>query len=466
MHMLKSIFLRFNLFPIIFFVVLEVFLFGQNIISQTIVSAFVYFVLIVLTLNNVHLAIAYYISFSLLSFGTWSYIVDDLAPGNFWGLRIFDVSVNFIFSIFILFILILKLKNFKRNQFPIEINFFFIFFIFSFFVGILNTSFKINYYDNFLKDLIVYTPIFILSFLVFSINDDLSIKIFKYCIISTFIGMLLSLIFGIFFEYGSDFKFILLNSFGFIILVIIPFCKKQFPTYQFYILLIIAAILAISGNFFTGGKFIIILFFGFFWYLLIFKRKIFLTSFLLLFLIFIFSFWELITIFLMNLFEDNFIIQYKLSQVISIIDILDIETLSKTPTSIGNIFAESSTIFHYYILHPFKFITGLGFGGGIPDLYGYLSPLAKPGLGYSEIDASRDNFFRMHLPIFEFVLKFGIFGFFGFIFIAIKSFKNNNIFSFFFFLVFFTVFTNNKEMILLAFLFLRLSNNKSTMVTQ
>ena len=111
-------------------------------------------------------------------------------------------------------------------------------------------------------------------------------------------------------------------------------------------------------------------------------------------------------------------------------------------------------------------VTGLGFGGGVPDLYGYLAPLAKPGMAYAEINAARDNFFRMHLPLFEFFLKSGLLGGIIFFYLSIKNFKNNNIFSFFFFLIFFTVFSNNKEMIMLAFFFLRLSIIKKVSTNQ
>jgi hypothetical protein len=136
--------------------------------------------------------------------------------------------------------------------------------------------------------------------------------------------------------------------------------------------------------------------------------------------------------------------------------------LSSTPTSVGNIIAEAQNITQYFFNVPIISFTGLGFGGGAPDLFGNLTPMAKPGMGYAEIDAVRNNFFRMHLPIFEFFLKIGIFGGAVYIYISMKKFLEKNIFSFYFFLVFFTVFTNNKEMILMGLFFLNLSLSENS----
>ena len=71
----------------------------------------------------------------------------------------------------------------------------------------------------------------------------------------------------------------------------------------------------------------------------------------------------------------------------------------------------------------------------MPDIYGYLTHLANPGMGYAEIGAIRDVFIGC-IPVFEFFLKFGFIGGIGFLYFSLKNFKNKNIFSFFFFLIF------------------------------
>jgi hypothetical protein len=175
-----------------------------------------------------------------------------------------------------------------------------------------------------------------------------------------------------------------------------------------------------------------------------------------------FIYWVELTDFLLNLLSDNILVQYKLSQVIAIAEISDFELLSASPTSIGNIVAELGTIFQYFSMSPIEATTGLGFGGGVPDVFGHLSPMAIPGMGYAEVDAVRNNFFRMHLPLFEFFLKLGIFGGLLYLYFGLKHFFKRSIFSLYFFLVFFTVFTNNKEMILLAIFFLHLTGEENS----
>lgn len=448
---------KFNIVPLILFVILEVLLYGNQILPQSVVAIFEYFFLLILAFVNIRLAIAYFICFTLLSFGSWSYVVNEINPSNFWGFRFFGVSLNLIFSFSLIFILLIKPSHIPKLKFPNEIFYLFIFFGTSFILGIIYSNFKINNFDNFFKDLMIYFPIFIYSLLVFSVDENVSLKIFKYLIITTLISMVLSLLLGIFFEYGSGLKFILLNSFGYIIIFIVPFCKKLFTKIQYYYILIFTFFIILSGKFFIGGKFIIILLLAILWYFIVYKRRFFFVIFTLSLVSLLFFYWVPITEFLMMTFAENLLVQNKLSQVISIINVFDLDLLSRTPTSIGNIIAEFRTILRYYIFNPLFSITGLGFGGGVPDLFGYLAPLANPGMGYAEIDAVRNNYFRMHLPVFEFFLKSGLFGGFGFIYYSIKNFTNNNIFSFFFFLIFFTVFTNNKEMIMLSFLFLRLS---------
>lgn len=449
------------LFPLIIFVLLEVVFFGNNVVPQAIVSSLEYLILAILGFNNIRLAIAYFISFTLLSFGAWSYIVEDVSPNNFWGLRIFNISFNLLFSIFLSLIYFVNIYISGRNFKIIRELYFLLFFYFSsLFLGLINLYLEINYFDNFSKDFMIYTPLLFNSLLISSLNSETAFKIFRFSIITTLFAMLLSFLLGIYFEYGSGLKFILINSFGYFVLFLLPISKKQFHPFIFFILSIAALVLLISGKIFVGGKFIIILFLSILWYFLVFKKHYFLIFSLLFSLINLYIFWSPVTIFLFSYFEDNFLIQYKLSQVISVVSIFDIDLLARTPTSMGNIIAEGSTLLKNLSLNPIRFLSGLGFGGGISDYYGYLSPSAKPGLGYAEVDAVRNNFFRMHLPFFEFFLKGGIIAGLAFFYFASKYFTNGNIFSFFFFLVFFTVFTNNKEMTLLAFLFVRLSLSK------
>jgi hypothetical protein len=260
------------------------------------------------------------------------------------------------------------------------------------------------------------------------------------------------------FEYGSGLKFILINSFGYIIIFIIPFCSKLFSKNIFRLLILISIFLLLSGKMFIGGKFIINIFITLIWYFIFYKKQLILAFIFIFLLTILFFYWFPITEFLMTYFADNLLVQNKLSQVISVVNILDFDLIASSPTSIGNIIAEGRSIAIYFTNNIFISFSGLGFGGGIPDHYGYLSPLALPGMGYNEIDASRDLFFRLHLPIYEILIKSGILGFLFYTYFTIKNFMKHNIFSFFFALVFLTIFSNNKEMILLSLFFIRTSN--------
>lgn len=79
-------------------------------------------------------------------------------------------------------------------------------------------------------------------------------------------------------------------------------------------------------------------------------------------------------------------------------------------------------------------------------------------MGYSVIDASRNSFFRLHLPIFEVLIKTGIVGSVFYMYFVYINLVKRNIYSYFFALMFLTIFSNNKEMILLSLFFVRLSN--------
>lgn len=450
--------LKFHYWPLLLFSFFEVIFFGELNSFQVFISLIEYIILTFVALFNIRIAIIYFVCFSLLSYGAWSYIVIDSLPANFWGIRFLGISVNLIFSIYLLFLLVLKDQNRNTKYFPKELYFLLLFYGVSIFTGLIYCFFNVNYFDNYFKDLMIFFPILIYPFLIFSLGKNETTKIFSYCVSTTIFGMLFSLLFGIFFEYGSGLNFILLNSFGYVIMFILPFCRDKFSGYHYYILVLIAVLLLASGKFFVGGKFIILALMSFFWYFLVYKRNFLLVG-LTISIISLFSFfWIEITDYLLYFFSDNLLVQNKLSQVISIVEILDLDLLSAAPTSIGNIIAELRTIFQYYKDSPIIAITGLGFGGGVPDVYGFLTPMANPGMGYSEIDAVRNNFFRMHLPVFEFFLKLGIFGGAYYLYLSAKSFQKQNIFSLYFFLIFFTVFTNNKEMIMLGLFFLHLSS--------
>ena len=126
----------------------------------------------------------------------------------------------------------------------------------------------------------------------------------------------------------------------------------------------------------------------------------------------------------------------------------------------GSIIAEGITVLNYVINNKVVLFFGKGFGGGIPDLYGYLAPWAGAS-GYAFHDLARNDYFKMHLPIYEVIIKAGILGWSFFLFILIKNFVLRNKYAFISFLLFFMVFYVSKEYLLLTILFLKLAETNS-----
>lgn len=210
-----------------------------------------------------------------------------------------------------------------------------------------------------------------------------------------------------------------------------------------------------SGKLFVGGKAIIIYIFSIIWYFYINKNF---RLYSIVFVLFIYLFSDLLILFFSHQLNNEILFYYKFSQVYDSIFDFDLSTIASTPTSMGNLIAEGQTTFTYLFSNHLFFLFGKGFGGGIPDVFGYFTPLAGPGTGYTYNDVLRNDFFRMHLPLFEIFIKGGFVSIVIYIYILFRSIREKNIISFIYFIILFTVFFNSKEMMLLTLLFMKLSN--------
>ena len=83
------------------FVTLEVLLFGTDAVLQALVSILEYAFVALALLRNRKIGLMYFLSFSLLSMGAWTYVLPGAAPANFWGLRLSAFSVNTWFTLFV-----------------------------------------------------------------------------------------------------------------------------------------------------------------------------------------------------------------------------------------------------------------------------------------------------------------------------------------------------------------------------
>ena len=448
---------KFKYEVLLLFVFLEVLLYDKLEYIQITVSVVEYLFLLFCIVINKRVGTMYLISFTLLSLGSWSYITQETLPYNFWGIRVFELSVNIIFTMLVSFYLLVANRFKVKKIFIRPGNKFFIVFIFhSILVGAVFVSLSMNYLDNFLNDLQVYVPYFFYLYLLSLLSvTDLRLVV-KYAISLTVITMMLSFITNQLFEYGGGYKFVLMNSFTFIIVFTLFFFRNLFSRNQFYLLFASVLFLLVSGKVFMGSKSIILILLLILW--LAFSSWKILAYTILIIISFLFIMSPIVD-WVLNNFSNDLMVSYKFTQILNVFELVDIKTIAESRTSMGNIVAEAVTIMNYMIQHPLFFLTGKGFGGGVTDTNGYLSDYVGAGMGYADIELVRNQFRRMHLPLFEIVVKAGVIGVFLYLRLLIKTFRKKDIYSFSFFIIIMMVLSNSKEMLLLCMLFDYLSNN-------
>jgi len=440
---------------LLLFVVLEVVLFGANSTLQLIVTIAEYlFLLYVILFKEKEIGIMYFLTFTLLSLGLENYGTISTLPPTFWGFRVMGFSFNILFSILVLIICLVS-DNFKWSMKKIsrENKFLLFFILYSSFVGLIYILLLDNYIDNFKQDILTYYPFFIYLYLLSFLNKESTIKIIKYGFALTVIMMVLSLITHKMMQYGLGNYFVLQNSFAYIMIVAIFMMKDFYNRWVYFGLILTMLFLLVNGNIFIGGKQIILFIVVLIWILITYWKS---TPFFALGVLISVFFLKPIFQIAINHYMGS-IISFKLTQVYSILDNINFTSLAKTKSSIGNIIAEGITLYHYEINNILILFFGKGFGGGIPDLFGYLGPWAGSS-GYAAHDLLRNDFHKLHLPIFEILLKSGIIGLILYSVLIIKMFLKKNMFTFLSLLMLATVFYVNKEQLLLTMIFLKIAN--------
>lgn len=438
-----------------FFVLLETLMFEGNVVLQTLIAILEYIFLLVVALKNLRIGILYFCSFTLLTFGWGNYFDIDL-PNNFWGLRIGSFSVNILFSAFLALLCLIKNKGnivFLKNKIHL---FFLCFIIYSAIVGFLNVLYGINYIDNFINDLLTYFPFFLYIIFLAELNNIQLITLLRNVIILSVISLIFSYIFNKKSIYAENY-FLLSTAIYLILPVLILLTKKLYSYALWMILIFIIYSFIVLGEYFISGKVIILYLMLLCWLCWYYKK----LRYLLLFpIICILLNIPVILRFFMEFFSEN-IISYKFSQIYDVVINFDLHSLAILPSSISNLIAEGLTIFYFQKEHLFYLLFGGGFGFGVPDVFGYLTPWAGAS-GYAEIDLVRNNFFKMHLPIYEVTLKGGYIFLFPYILILIDTLKSRNIYLFTFGLLFFLSFYVTKEMLLLTLILLQIAYLSST----
>lgn len=451
--------MRYSYGVLLVFVLLEVLLFGASSSVQAVVAVAEYGFVAFVLVRDIRAGLMYFISFTLLAMAGWSHVLAESAPGNFWGLRVFGVSVNILLTAVIAALCLLSpsLKT-KSPASGLTINFLMAFVAYSLLVGLIAVALSVNYVDNFLADTLVYLPLFVYVYLVSRLETDAVLRMATYGVSLTVVSMVLSQLTGNMFQYaeGAHFRFVLMNSFAFVVVFGVFFMRSMYSKGHYYFLVLAVVLLLTIGDVFVGGKTIVCLVAAALWGMLKSKRVLLVTSVAGLLLA---LFLEPIVSLVAVSTPDVSLTGYKLTQIYDLFDFVDIEALSALPTSMGNIVAEARTIFTYLSQNKLALLLGKGFGAGIPDLFGHLAPMAGPGSAYADQDVLRNDFVRMHLPLFEIVLKSGIVGLSLYLFVLMQNFRSKSVFAFVSFVLLATVFTNSKEMLLLSLVFITLATN-------
>ena len=452
--------MKYKFSTLLLFIIIEVFLFKDQAELQFLFSIVEYLFVIFCYARNKKLGILYFVTFTLLCMGEWSYVINESPPYNFYGLRIAGFSVNILTSL-VLFIDVLisnkkKLKNFAYIK-KFKWIFFYIFFIFI--VGLINLMSAKNYFDNFISDIFTYLPLILYVYLISVIDLQSLMKLVKYCISVTVISYVLSYITNTKFAYFEGQEFLLMNAFSFIVPFAVYFLKDLYSKKIYYLQIIIVSFFILTGQIFISGKFIFIFILVILWFISKTKYKLIIYSSLIVLSFFTKPILETVK----DNFSSSVVISWKIQQVEE--GILAIGSgSSEVEGSFGNLFNEGRAILDYFDKNNIALFTGKGMGGGVPDTFNKLAPLAGNS-GYALQDRDRNDYFVMHLSILDLFLKAGVIWLSLFLFFLFKQFNNIKIFGFITFVLLFTVFYTSKEMMLLTVIFYSISlytmdNNK------
>ncbi len=346
--------------------------------------------LLILPVFSMKLGLKSLIFLTLISYGKWVYLGDNIA-GSFLTTKLAGVSI--VLYLFVLYI-IPYLFCVKYNK---------VFIIFSVLLLIWSIFLVANssvYLDNFLAD--VKTLVFVFVFL--AVAQVLSSKEIRDLVIAgidiSLVMLLSASIFRLRFEYGSGHEYLPINSLSFFlpIFIVTPILNIGNVSLARRILWSVSSLfILLTDDVFISGKFLALTVLVLL--LLILKPKKRLISFVSVLML-------VIALPLVTVIDP--VSTYKIEQVTSLSNVSKYSLIMSSHTSAGNIISEFDNIFKQR--NKFYLLVGKGLGGGISDLNGHLMQFAGTG-GYSPLDKLRDNYFKMHLPASEIIVKFGILGF-------------------------------------------------------
>lgn len=440
---------------------IDVIMYGVNIpVIQLPFTIAAYLFILFEFLKNQKKGILYFISFNILTIGIGNYWGDDNAKFSYWGLRIGPFSANILFSA-ILVVLVCVKKRFKHllpgDSYSL---FLLVLIVWTGIVGSFMFLSGINYKDNYISDILIFTPVIFYMIICKDLKLIDLMSLIKYFIPITIYSLLFAFILDKRMSYSSE-SFIISNAFvctfPFSVIILRRYLTVKYQFIYLFILLFLYSTIAMM----IGGKTIIGFILLIIWTASLNKKWRFVN------LTLIFLGIPLLALALeqfVNLFSNSGIIAFKFGQVLSLVSNPNFFELAGEMSSVGNIIAEGITM-TVHLFHNLPYlIFGKGFGGGIPDIYGFLTPFAGAS-GYSEIDATRNNFFNLHIAPWKILINGGIIIFLYYLKILYSILSLKTAMSFLTFLMMIFFFYVSKEFFLLSYIMLRicyLANNSKT----
>jgi hypothetical protein len=453
----------FHWWILVLFAVLEVLFYKSDNALQLPVTILEYLFVLYAFFKNREIGILYFFSFVLLSFGSLNYIDTDL-PFSFWGIRIGGFSVSILFSVLLSAILFFE----KKDVFLIKpkniFERFLVFLIISgLIIGFIRCLQGINYIDNFFRDVLTYTPVIFYMPLLSVLSIKNCFHLLKTITPVSVVMLLLAIIMQKNMLYGGI-SFIAVCVSIKITCLIVLIWKREYKSWLWYLMLCIVLFSIFSGSFMSGIKFWIMLFLTVVFYWMN-KNKIYTVLVILLIVSFLIFFEPIIQFVQNTFFQDNGVIMFKFEELKSgVLNLFTLSEIAGSYGSMGNMFSELLTVWRHLLENFSILLFGEGFGGGVPDYYGWLQDGAG-NTGYALIDARRDNYFKMHLPINEIPLKGGLILliFYFACLIKLSRIKSQFNIGILFFISFFMLFYVDKENLLLALILAKIAEYERLM---
>ena len=351
--------------------------------------------------------VALFCGFMLVGFGEWVYVLgQDSNPANLYTLSIGGLSVYGLMSILhLLRVAPIVRLNSQQKRFAILCFFSFsVFIIYSFTLSILND--KIH---TLLGDIKLFLPIPLFIILFSCLSVESLEGLIRVAVRVVILQLVAGYFVGASFEYGVGYSYIPMSNIGFLVVGFIFSPLIRLSVYERVCYLSVIFYFIVSGDVFFNGKQLL---FGFLCFLICFfqiiygyKRRVRGGAATKIVLVLAMLLLVSVGYYVYMVSTIDPITAYKISQILSVFS-LNIDDLLYTRTSVGNLVAEAMTLISVSVDRPFIAIFGAGFGGGVEDKLNALHLWVDKG-GYPT-DFMVDNYYsKMHLALFDFVLKFG-----------------------------------------------------------